>query len=427
MRFPLRLGLFDSRDELMTHKVTISLVVLLLPIAFTAIAEDVAPADGKASKAEQKPPSFETIAVIPIPGDQHLWDVCTDERASFFTVSGAKKHIRLFDTKTRKLMWKVDSVAGGIAAAPNGKFVVTHDAKSTRIKIWEVSSGKLLRTIEFDGQITSAEVSPDGKHIAVGRRDGVIVLFDSASGKRLRQLNTGWEEIDIAGRSFNASRIRMRFSPDGRHLAAFHSAPGELIVFRSKDYEVVRRFKTNSKILLCLAFSPDSRYVATGIDDHTVKLWDISGDPAGITAEETRRVDDLIRQLDSDDFKVREAIQAKIAKLDGKYRHRLTSHLKKAKSVEVKLRLTAVLKTFSPDAPAKKLSGHAGLVTLVSFSPNGRYLVASTDRTLFVWDVKDQKIVARLPGGRGIWLPDDSFVVSSAHGGGLRFTKIKQP
>ena len=409
----------------MSHRVMLSMVLGACLVSCTANAREAADSGSAETEAAPESPTFEQSELIP--GERQIWDVCTDQKASYVAVSNSKRHIRLFDAKTRKLMWKSEDVGGGISIAPNGKFVVSHGHKEHRTKVWDVATGKFQRKIELDGNISSVEISTDSKHIAIGRRDGVIVVFDSASGKRVRQLTTGWEHLDIKGMLGTAARIRMAYSPDGRYFAAFHSAHGELVIFRTKDYAPGRRYKTNSKRLLCLAFTPKSDYVVTGDSDKTVKLWDVSGGAAAITADETRHVDDLIRQLDSDDFKVREAVQAKIAKLDSKYRQHLRAHVKKAKSAEVQLRLTDVLKSLGPDRPTSQLTGHSGWVKLLSFSPDGRFLIASTDRNLFVWNVKRKKIVVRLPGERGIWLPDNSVVVSSTHGGGLRFSKIKLP
>src|SRR5262249_4818790 len=100
--------------------------------------------------------------------------------------------------------------AGGTAAmSHDGKHLVTSSflAGGSRIQLWDAQSGKETGSmvVEKPG-VSSASLSGDGKLLATGVRDGSVILWDTASGKRLHvfTMHKGW-----AG---------ARLSPDGKRL-----------------------------------------------------------------------------------------------------------------------------------------------------------------------------------------------------------------
>ena len=53
-----------------------------------------------------------------------------------------------------------------------------------RVRVWEVESGRLMRTVAFSAPVGGVSVSPDGQTVAVAcPRLPAVALCDAASGE----------------------------------------------------------------------------------------------------------------------------------------------------------------------------------------------------------------------------------------------------
>lgn len=72
-----------------------------------------------------------------------------------------------------------DSFINGIAFAPDSKTLATVAHNSNIIKLWDVLTGSLVRTLSAQHQAYAwdATFSPDGKVLAIGCEDGIVQLW----------------------------------------------------------------------------------------------------------------------------------------------------------------------------------------------------------------------------------------------------------
>ena len=103
--------------------------------------------------------------------------------------------------------------------------------------------------------------SPDGLRFVLGRPDGTIGVFETATGRELKRLSTGPRPTQLA------------FHPDGRQLAVTSLATHEVRVIDVERDEVVWK-QTMDAGTSGVAWSDDGRLLAVGCYDLRVHVWD---------------------------------------------------------------------------------------------------------------------------------------------------------
>lgn len=147
----------------------------------------------------------------------------------------------------------------GVSAAASRAAAVSSDKNLT---IWDLATGKLLRTIALDtAEIDSTVVSPDGRLILTCDHTGNTVVWDAGSGKSVLHLR-------LPRYSSAAS-----FSPDAK-LLAIAPAGQPLQLFEVGTYRKLYETSTVPGGVESAAFSPDARLLATADADTAVRVYD---------------------------------------------------------------------------------------------------------------------------------------------------------
>jgi hypothetical protein len=224
-------------------------------------------------------------------GEIKLWDLATGQGR--------------FSVDRNESYWKFS-----LAFSPDGKILVSGagwnvqgNQSTGAIRLWDAASGKESPALQDrDVFVTSLAFSPDNQTLAVGLKDYWIRLWNVATGKPFRQ----WQ---AEGNFRNSSDFAVAFSPDGKTLAT------ETQVLLGDKYfsigPVVRtwevapgkkrlEFRGHRGQIKTLAFAPDGRSLATGSEDTSVLLWDLTGDSRG-GALTDRELTALWTDLESDD------------------------------------------------------------------------------------------------------------------------------
>jgi WD40 repeat protein len=155
-----------------------------------------------------------------------------------------------------------------VAFSPDGKKLAART--STKIRLWEITSAKLLW--EVDGRppnvpysVDCVAFSPDGQTLAAGLGNGMVVFVESASGRMLRQFPA--QKPQHGERGIRA----LAFSPDGKMLAAANWRC--VVLLEAETAQERLRLEVPAG---AVAFSPDGRRLASGNTDTTVMIWDVT-------------------------------------------------------------------------------------------------------------------------------------------------------
>jgi serine/threonine protein kinase/Tol biopolymer transport system component len=95
-----------------------------------------------------------------------------------------------------------------LAFAPDGRSLASGSSQDQSVRLWDMAHLPESNACEGDaGRVTSLVFSPKGKTLASADDKGQVILWDTASKKKVRQ----WE--------FSGSGVStLAFAPDGRHL-----------------------------------------------------------------------------------------------------------------------------------------------------------------------------------------------------------------
>ena len=146
-----------------------------------------------------------------------------------------------------------------------GQFFATGSYDKT-VRIWSASDGRLLRTIRvpsgpgFVGRIYAVAMSPDAGLVAAGGwtesdENNVIYLFERASGKMVKRIDGLSDVINT-----------LAYSRDGRYLAAGLGDGGLRVFDRDQSWLEVSRDVAYEDQIYGLSFASDGRLAVSSLD-----------------------------------------------------------------------------------------------------------------------------------------------------------------
>ena len=185
------------------------------------------------------------------------------EGKELFIVDFERK-IRFWETDSwrEKPSWKIDQRANTACLSPNGNLLASGHTDGM-VTIWEVATGRQLK--RFDGHrrmVTGVAFSPDGKLMATGSEDGLTKLWDPETGQELTAL-----------RGTLLSVHSVTFSSDGQRLATGSNSKEAVKLWDLPTRQEVANLEGRGSFFYRTGFSPDGNVLVSVNIDGLFHIW----------------------------------------------------------------------------------------------------------------------------------------------------------
>ena len=189
---------------------------------------------------------------------------------------GSDKSIRLWDVASGRQVRTLrghTATVNSVAFSPDGRLLASASGQSgsdgvnaaNAVKLWDVASGKLVRTLIGHAKwVTAVAFSPDGAVLASAADDLTVKLWDVASGREVRTLGGFADRV-----------TSVAFAADGKTVVA-GSHDSTVKFWDVATGSEIRTFNAKNDLVSSVAFSPDQKKLVTASWTSTVRVWDLA-------------------------------------------------------------------------------------------------------------------------------------------------------
>jgi WD40 repeat protein len=241
--------------------------------------------------------------------NRYVWSVAFSPSGRALATAHWDGMVRIWDTRSHRLQNEIKEEkrdVRAVAFSRDGKFLAAGGDEG-RVNIYHSNSYSLARTLTHSkGSVYALRFAPNGKQLASGSSDGTVVLWDYETGAKGdildnkpgmvyalayspdgRQIATGsyrgivtiWDlhKIKVISKLEGHTDIvwSMDFMKDGSLLAIGNSSPGRGISLWDTSLPQRSVLEGNGDAASCLAFSSDSKVLASGHSGGVIKVWDV--------------------------------------------------------------------------------------------------------------------------------------------------------
>ena len=158
----------------------------------------------------------------------------------------------------------VCGLAARVAWSPDGRTIAVQNAYDPTLDLLDAQSLEPIRLWKHghNGLVWSVAFSPDSQRILTASEDGIVRVWDVATGERLH---------DLVGHGNHV--LYAAYSPDNKRIAS-GGRDENIRIWDAETFEPVARLGGHEDYVYSLAWRADSQQLISGSGDYTVRIWD---------------------------------------------------------------------------------------------------------------------------------------------------------
>jgi len=288
----------------------------------------------------------------------------------------------IFTAMGRPLLAAIGDVQPGtsVAFSPSGK-VLAVGSLDGRVLLWDSATGKQLRQLIANGSPVETLAFSSAGALAVGNEDGDVSVWSPTSGREVARLI---RNVGAVG--------SIAFSLDGKMLAVGTNT-GKILLWDPGTSQRLGELKGDGSTIVNVAFSPDGRILVANTNDGNVIVWNL------MTGKELGRYPGNSSSVDSFAFDPSDELLA-VGSTDGNV-------------LLIDPATGSMVRRFTSD----------DIIDCVAFSPDGKVLAAGTlNGNVYLWNPLTGAALGELIGvadyvGSLAFSPDGRTLATGTLGG----------
>ncbi|RUO24064.1 hypothetical protein CWE09_13045 [Aliidiomarina minuta] len=187
-------------------------------------------------------------------------DISADNQVA---VAASGETLALWNTTSGEVMgyWRNDeSRIRDIAVSNQGRVIALGRGDGV-IVVFEPISGRRIEFFGHSERINSIDISPNGRYVLSGADDHKSILWDTQSGQVIHEFPA------------EARITQVRLNPDGSQAFTATGQQADIWDLTSGQLVTSLQHHNRYKVFISAAFSGDGQYIVTGSPSRHVEIW----------------------------------------------------------------------------------------------------------------------------------------------------------